>query len=569
MLRINVYNSNQRGQLTHPGGALEFGRGPQRQSPRYCILDPTVSKDQLRVELLEEGRLAVCNLSRKNHVTLDDGERIPPGGTRILDLPTRLCAGRTWIEIETDSTDLVTPDSLQTIAAPQPWAPEQAVRALADLRDSPDLETLARWFETLVTVQRSAATSSEFYFQTARAVVELVGFDAGLVVLRRGSSWEVAAEHPGDSEAPTDASRGLMSPARPKGRSVRLSQTVLDFVLRERRTFYEIAGRVPLTESLSQVEAVVASPVLDRHGQVAGAVYGVRFRDAGAAGAGVRALEAQVVQVLAAAVGAGVTRLEVEAEALRRRLELEQMQFQLHVARDIQAGFFPRHLPAIEGYELAGQTQPADAVGGDYYDCLPLSGGRFGLTVADVSGHGLGPSLLMAGLRTALRGLVTVEQEPAKLLTQLNVALYEDLTPRHKFISMLYGVLDPAQHEFRYANAGHGPAVLHLAADQLKFTSLAEDAAQGCPLGIIRDEYRACQSVWLAPGDLLVLASDGVVETRRQKETFGLGRLRALLIEHRAAPLEKLRDIILQATTAFHPANRPDDDLTLLVLRRK
>lgn len=569
MLRINVHNSNQRGQLTHAAGPLEFGRGPQRQSPRYCILDPTVSKDQLRVEPLDEGRLAVCNLSRKNHITLDDGERIPPGGTRVLDLPARLCAGRTWIEIEADATDLVTPDSLQTIAAPQPLPPEQAVRVLAELPDSPDLETLVRWFETLVTVQRSAATSSEFYFQTARAVVELVGFDSGLVVLRRGASWEVAAEHPGDSESPTDGSRGLMSPARPRGRSVRLSQTVLDFVLRERRTFYESAGRVPMTESLSQVEAVVASPVFDRHGQVTGAVYGVRFRAAGAPGAGVRALEAQVVQVLAAAVGAGVTRLEAEAEALRRRLELEQMQFQLHVARDIQAAFFPRQLPDLAGYELVAHTQPADAVGGDYYDCLPLADGRLGLAVADVSGHGLGPSLLMSGLRSALRGLATVEDEPARLLTRLNEALFDDLTPRHRFISVLYGVLDPTEHVFRYANAGHGPAVLHLAADQLRFASLAEDAAQGCPLGIVRDEYGSCQPVRLAPGDLLVLASDGVVETRRQKESFGLERLRALLTEHRAAPLEKLRDAIIQAVTSFHPANRPDDDLTLLVLRRK
>ncbi len=254
-----------------------------------------------------------------------------------------------------------------------------------------------------------------------------------------------------------------------------------------------------------------------------------------------------------------------------RELQAEQLHVRasLRVAQEIQAGFFPRSLPPVPGYELAASSRSADETGGDYYDVLPLASGRFGLAIADVCGHGLGPSLLMASLRAALRGLAFREPAPHDLLGDLNQALFEDLTPRHRFITLLYGALDPAAHQFHFANAGHGPVVLHLRPGQGAVHTLGEDEDRGFPLGILKGPYKACAPVDLAPGDLLVLGTDGVVETRRGEELFGIKRLADFVLERSGRPLREVLDELMEATTAFHEDGRPDDDLTLMLVRRQ
>ncbi len=241
----------------------------------------------------------------------------------------------------------------------------------------------------------------------------------------------------------------------------------------------------------------------------------------------------------------------------------------LDVAHEIQAGFFPQRLPEVPGYELAAGSRSAEATGGDYYDALALGPDRVGLVVADVCGHGLGPSLLMASLRALLRGLAPRAPSPEALLTDLNEALFADLVPRHRFITAAYGHLVPAEHRFHYANAGHGPVLLHVRAAAGQVCSLLDDEARGCPLGIVHGPYRACAPIDLAPGDLLVLGSDGLVETRRGGECFGMERLSQFLLAGRDRPLPQLLDGLFAETTAFHEQPRPSDDLTLLLVRRR
>jgi serine phosphatase RsbU (regulator of sigma subunit) len=241
----------------------------------------------------------------------------------------------------------------------------------------------------------------------------------------------------------------------------------------------------------------------------------------------------------------------------------------LQVAHDIQAGFFPRRLPAVPGYDVAASTRSAEATGGDYYDVLALGPDRIGLVVADVCGHGIGPSLLMASLRALLRGMAPRAASPEALLSDLGEAMYEDLVPRHRFITSVYGHLVPSAHRFDYANAGHGPVVLHVRGGPEEVVSLVDDEARGCPLGLIRERYAACTPVELAPGDLLVLGSDGLVETRRDGECYGVERMGRLLLRGRERPLQQLVEDVFAETTAFHERPRPDDDLTLLLVRRQ
>lgn len=240
----------------------------------------------------------------------------------------------------------------------------------------------------------------------------------------------------------------------------------------------------------------------------------------------------------------------------------------LDVARKVQAGLFPRRLPVLPGYELAADSRPADATGGDYYDVIPLASGQIGMVVADVCGHGLGPSLLMASVRAALRGLAIREPAPGALLTDLAAAIHADLANTRRFITLLYGTLDPATHQFHFANAGHGPVALHYRCAEERFVSLVDDDARGCPLGIIEETYRSAAPVELSPGDMLVLGTDGLVETRRDREMFGMDRLCTLIREGCRQPLTEVIRGIFGATTAFEKSGNPEDDLTLLLVRR-
>jgi serine phosphatase RsbU (regulator of sigma subunit) len=566
MLQIYILNETQRKRIQHFDGPIEFGRGPRRDVPRFQIQDKFVSSDQLRVEEMAPGRLAIENCGAVNAV-FADGSKIGCGAHVEADLPVRLCVGNTLIEIQRGNGG-AGGGPLETVAQPLQFVDSRGAESLLQLGDSPDAETIAHWFETVVTVQRSCASTSEFYEETARAVVELVGLDCGLVLLRDGETWRPAAEyHAGARHARTAPSQPDDEPCDEVPRE--FSRTILTYVVKRRRTFFQTTGSsFNLTESLAHVAAVVASPIFDSAGEVVGVVYGARFHAKGSSGVQIRPLEAQVVQVLAAAVGAGLARLESEAEAARQRAQMEQLQVKLDVARDIQAAFFPRQMPAVDGYDLAGFSEAADATGGDYYDLMRLADGQLGVVVADVCGHGLGASLLMASMRSVLRGLARLKRDPARLLTDLNESIFDDLSPRHRFITLLYGVLDPRAHRFRFANAGHGPLALYLPADGEAFRMLAEDEARHCPLGVIREAYSPCAPVAMSPGDLLVLGSDGIVETHRDGERFGMDRLCRLIVQHRSRPAAEMVHEIVAASKAFHELDSPDDDLTLVVVRR-
>src|SRR5262245_19298060 len=298
MLRFEVSNERERQTLEHSSGPIEFGRGPRRNAiPRCTIWDAYVSKDHVRVEEMPDGRVRVENLSQKQPILLDAQPAVPPGGLRELDLPARLVIGDTTVLAESVLVESVRVDQLQSIAMPHRGrAPEQS---LLQLSGAPAPEVLAHWFETVIAVQRMPPATQEFFDRVAHALVDLVGLDRGIVLLRRGDAWQVAGR------AIRDETVG--------GRE--FSHTILRLVAAEGRTFFQTFGKTSSTESLVGVQAVVASPVFDGQERLVGALYGSRLqrpksRDLGP-------LDAQMVQLLASAVGVGLDRSEQEAEATR------------------------------------------------------------------------------------------------------------------------------------------------------------------------------------------------------------------------------------------------------------
>ncbi len=249
-------------------------------------------------------------------------------------------------------------------------------------------------------------------------------------------------------------------------------------------------------------------------------------------------------------------------EELRRRDEVE---ISLNVARDIQRGFMPQQLPTIDGYEVATWWFPNQAVGGDYCDVFQLADGRIGMAIADVSGHGLGPSLIMASCRAGLRALALEHTSAEVLLGLLGRALADDLQ-EGRFITMVMVELDPLAHTVEFANAGHAPA-MHFSAGTGQFTDLV---ATGLPLGVLdRPEYPQGPPISLGVGDLLILCTDGIVEAmNRDDEQFGLQRLEGIVRQMASAPVSEIVRTVGENVESHYLGDSPPDDLTILAARR-
>ncbi|HUE71667.1 MAG TPA: GAF domain-containing SpoIIE family protein phosphatase [Pirellulaceae bacterium] len=242
-----------------------------------------------------------------------------------------------------------------------------------------------------------------------------------------------------------------------------------------------------------------------------------------------------------------------------------EMEASLNVAREIQRRFMPSKLPHIPRYDVATWWFPNEAVGGDYCDVIQLADGQVALCVADVCGHGLGPSLLMASVRASLRTLILSHSSPQLLIESLSMALADDFQPG-AFVTMILAMLDPATHTLHFANAGHAPALLYRAASR----EFVELESTGLPIGIL--EAPDCPlgpRLELTPGDLLVLGTDGIVESMDERgNQFGLERFQQLLGSLASEPVEHLVRQIGREVELHYVGDSPPDDLTLLVLRR-
>ena len=259
--------------------------------------------------------------------------------------------------------------------------------------------------------------------------------------------------------------------------------------------------------------------------------------------------------------------IAIERAALLEDVRRSQaLKLSLELGRRIQTGFLPKELPTIAGYELAAWWEPAEGVGGDYYDVLPLSDGRIALVIADVSGHGIGPSLLMASVRAMLQILAQTESDPTRIMSLLSQAVCKDFE-FGRFVTLLFAVLDPTRHELTWVNAGHGPTLLldrrHGRCEMLETTTF--------PLGLGDcQDFPTAGPVTIAPGDLLLLATDGAVELQdAQGIMYGRRRLEEVFLAHQDQPAGLVRDALRDSVRAVQPSVAPPDDITMLLLERK
>ncbi len=243
----------------------------------------------------------------------------------------------------------------------------------------------------------------------------------------------------------------------------------------------------------------------------------------------------------------------------------QAMQLALEMSRSIQTGFLPRQLPAIPGYDLAAWWQPAEEVSGDYYDVIPLPDGRIGLIVADVSGHGIGPSLIMASVRAMLRVLCQTASNPSDILRTLARSITPDLQEGH-FITLFFAALDPVTHEVIFSNAGHGPALCRRH-DTGGFEVLRSTT---WPIGFEASApHDSDGQLTMAPGDTLILATDGAIELRdAERRMFGRPRLEACISSAADGTADGMIAQMRGAIGEFLQGRLPPDDITALVVKR-
>ena len=238
MIQISLKSPENEKEFQHGHGPLEFGRGPRRDLPRQTVNDPYMSFNQLVVEELGDQQLRVDNVSEHVPVEIDGSEPLGILSSRIVKLPVHLRIGKTDLHFSTFSSPIELDETTRTLK--QMSFSSENVRSLRELGSAPDPETLARWFETLICVQQAAASSSEFFFETAQAVVNLVGLDRGLVLLREANDWKAVAEYAAEPFAATPISFD---------QEPEYSHRVLNEVLQTGQTFYQTMGSAPPTAS--------------------------------------------------------------------------------------------------------------------------------------------------------------------------------------------------------------------------------------------------------------------------------------------------------------------------------
>ncbi len=257
---------------------------------------------------------------------------------------------------------------------------------------------------------------------------------------------------------------------------------------------------------------------------------------------------------------------------LQRQLLLEQyaekqrIEADLKIARDIQQGLLPKKAPDLPGFDIAGWNKPADETGGDCFDFFTLGDGSVAITVADATGHGIGPALVIAECRALFRATISLSQDLAAVLDRINNLLCDDLPP-DRFVTAFFGLLSPEDHTLRYLSAGHGPLLEYLRAGD----EMIELKANTVPLGIMRDvEFDTPDQFAMLRGDMMILVTDGFFEwADKSGEQFGMQRIHRIIRKHRDETCAEIIHALHEAVLSFAAGTPQDDDLTAVIIKKR
>jgi serine phosphatase RsbU (regulator of sigma subunit) len=265
--------------------------------------------------------------------------------------------------------------------------------------------------------------------------------------------------------------------------------------------------------------------------------------------------------------------LAAAAERHRTAALMLATQAEVMAAQKIQRKLFPLGLPPLsafenggawDGLDLAGASYPAEAIGGDYFDYIPLPDGSLGIVIGDVSGHGFGPALLMSETRAYLRALARTHSDLREILTVTNRVLTDDID-ESRFITLVFARLDLRTRTLAYASAGHLTGYLLDCSGAVKRLL----RSTGLPLGVAADgDFGACEDIGFEPGDLVLFFTDGLEEALSpDNRPFGVQRILDLVRLYRNDSARAIVANLYHAVRAFSQNQPQLDDITAVVIR--
>jgi sigma-B regulation protein RsbU (phosphoserine phosphatase) len=263
----------------------------------------------------------------------------------------------------------------------------------------------------------------------------------------------------------------------------------------------------------------------------------------------------------------------IDASMEKKRLRDREVQYlrrineELDLAWQIQSGFLPQALPELPGWQLTATLKPSRETSGDFYDLIPLRGGQLGILVADVSGKGMGAALFMVLSRTLIRTYAArYPSKPAAVFAAANRRILQDIHT-DQFVTAFYGILDTTSGRMTYCNAGHNPP--YLFGDQ-SVSTVHELRRTGMPLGLFADTRWDSKTVCLAPGDTLILYSDGITEAHSvHKGLFGEERLLQTTRANLGRSAGEIQSAVMAQVSEFTGDAPSFDDITLAILVRQ
>jgi sigma-B regulation protein RsbU (phosphoserine phosphatase) len=248
--------------------------------------------------------------------------------------------------------------------------------------------------------------------------------------------------------------------------------------------------------------------------------------------------------------------------------ERDRIKQSLALAKEIQQNLLPRDTLKFEGFDVAGKSEYCDETGGDYFDFIPRVGGegeKFGVVIGDVSGHGISSALLMATVRSALRQRAFHPGNTAKMISDVNRQLVQDIERSGEFVTLFFLVIDKASQEIAWVRAGHDPAIVY----NPETDSFEEIGGSGMALGV-DEKYVYGEQMRAAPseGHVILLGTDGVWEASNlQGNMFGKKPVYDAVRKHHHRSASEILDAIFCAQAAFQGGAKREDDATLVVIK--
>lgn len=345
---------------------------------------------------------------------------------------------------------------------------------------------------------------------------------------------------------------------------IRISRTIIKEVMAGKEAVLSADAatdsRFDMSESIVDfhIHSMMCAPLIGSEGRVLGVIQidtvDPRHRFGGE--------DLEVLAAIASQAAIAVENAQLHEVALQESI----FERDLALAHKVQQGFLPAVRPQVEGYEFYDFYEPANQVGGDYYDYVPIPGGRLAVAVADVSGKGISAALLMAKLSADARYCLVSEPTPAAAVSRLNRAFCESRW-EDRFVTLVLAVLDPLRHEVTIVTAGHMAPLRRFADGRVEPVALEHSG--GLPLGIEADIQYGQLPITLSPGDALLLYSDGVTDAMNAAgEFYGLKRLQDQL----GSPAESVMALggrVLDHVQGFVGSHPQSDDMCVTCFGRR